>query len=85
MQDCLAFLIEANPAAVEAAAREIKRHLNLLVTFPQIGVKDQEDFGFYDLIIPFSKHGYVARYFYHIDSDELVVTAFRHQREAGFD
>jgi hypothetical protein len=35
-----------------------------------------------DLVIQFGKDGYVARY--KLDTDEVVVLALKHQREAGY-
>jgi len=37
-----------------------------------------------ELIIPFGDSGYVALYHYEAASDSVIVLAFRHQKEAGY-
>jgi len=37
-----------------------------------------------ELIIPFGDSGYVALYDYEAASDSVIVLAFRHQKEAGY-
>ena len=40
--------------------------------------------GLRELVIPFGAAGYVALYRHEPDDDQVMILAFRHQREAGY-
>ncbi len=78
-----AFLARNSSPAAARAAQTILDGVRQLRTFPASGrpVDDTID-GMRDLIVPFGDGGYVIRYV--LMGDEVVVTAIRHTRQAGF-
>ncbi|BCP55685.1 hypothetical protein K32_43020 [Kaistia sp. 32K] len=51
---------------------------------PEIGRRVAEAPELRELVIPFGRLGYVALYHHDMESDRLLILAFRHQREAGY-
>lgn len=77
------FLKDKNPLAARRAVRAIREGLGLLADQPQVGrpVENMEP-EFREWLISFGDSGYVA--LYHFDSEDAVILAVRHQREAGY-
>ena len=75
------FLVRTNPAAAAATGGIIARGIDVLAEHPLIGRPVEH--GLRELIISRGRSGYVALYRYHVDTDEVMVLAIRHQREAG--
>lgn len=84
MERCRRFLMTKSPQAARRAMAAIQKQLRTLETAPEIGRPDPGDPAFRELIIAFGASGYVARYRYEQRLDAVIVTAFRHQREAGY-
>ena len=84
MERCRQFLNDKNPLAAKRAAQVIAAHLRLLETTPDIGRPSLEVPWLRGLIIPFGDSGYVALYRHVPDEMEVVILAFRHQKEAGY-
>jgi len=84
MRRCRRFLDARAPAAAERAAREIARYFDLLKIRPEIGRPVGGEHPFRELVIGFGETGYLALYLHDADRDEVVVLAFRHQREADY-
>ena len=82
LERCRRFLSGRDPAAARRAAGEIRRSLDMLARFPQAGRPVEDDLR--ELVIPFGDSGYVALYHHDAAADEVLVLAFRHQREAGY-
>ena len=78
-----AFLQHKKPIASQRAASTIIQAVQILEQHPQIGrpVDDMEP-EYRELIIGFGHYEYVA--LYHLDGDEVIVVAIRHQLEAGY-
>ena len=78
-----AFLQHKNPIASQRAAATIIQSVQILEQHPQIGrpVDDMEP-EYRELIIGFGHYEYVV--LYHLDGDEVIVVAIRHQLEAGY-
>ena len=77
------FLYYKNPNAANRAVQVIRRKIDELTVFPYIGKKVKGSNVRRDLIIPFGKTGYIARY--RIFSEELLILAIKHQLELGDD
>ena len=78
-----AFLARTSPPAAARAAQTILDGVRQLRAFPASGrpAEDTID-GTRDLIVPFGDGGYVIRYV--LISDDVVINAIRHTRQAGF-
>ena len=77
------FLRPKSPVAARRAAQTIMRSPYLLESEPRLGrrVPDlPESYG--EWPIPFGGSDYIAHY--RFDSDDVIILAERHQREAGF-
>ena len=74
------FLHESDPAAAIGTARLILDAIRVLVDHPLIGRPAGQ--GRRELVIYRGRTGYLAQYRYEPDSDEVVIVAIRHQREA---
>ena len=81
---CRRFLEARNKRAAQEASAIIDRQLLRLKTQPEIGRLLPKSNDVRELVIPFGNAGYVARYRYAPDDDLVLVTGFRHQREAGY-
>lgn len=77
------FLRDKNPRAAERATQAIRREVGLLATAPALG-RPVDDSNLRELVVPFSDGGYVVLYRYDPDVDAVVITAIRHQKEAGY-
>ena len=77
------FLAPKNQDAAKRAITAIRQGVNVLSLQPAMGrpVEDMDD-EFRDWIIDFGDSGYVARYRLH--SENVIILAVRHQKEAGF-
>ena len=77
------FLAPKNQDAAKRAATAIRQGVKVLSLQPAMGrpVEDMDD-EFRDWIIDFGDSGYVARY--RLDSENVIILAVRHQKEAGF-
>ena len=77
------FLAPKNQDAAKRAITAIRQGVNVLSLQPAMGrpVEDMDD-EFRDWIIDFGDSGYVARY--RLDSENVIMLAVRHQKEAGF-
>lgn len=78
-----AFLKDKSPRAAERATQTIRQQVRLLASSPGLG-RPVQDSELRELVIPFADSGYLALYLYDERRDEVVVTAIRHQKEAGY-
>jgi len=81
--DRLADFLRKDPASAQATERLIAQALSILQAHPLIG--HQAGSGWRQLAISRGKSGYLALYEYDPVRNRVIVRAFRHQREAGFD
>ncbi|MGN6317213.1 type II toxin-antitoxin system RelE/ParE family toxin [Trinickia sp.] len=77
------FLASKNTEAAKHAVQAIREGVKLVAHQPRIGrpVEEMEP-EFREWLIPFGDSGYVVLYRY--DEYTAVITAIRHQREAGY-
>ena len=77
------FLAPKNQDAAKRAITAVRQGVKVLSLQPAMGrpVEDMDD-EFRDWIIDFGDSGYVARY--RLDSENVIILAVRHQKEAGF-
>ena len=75
------FLLDTDPAAAAATGGILTRGIAVLAEHPLIGRPVES--GLRELIISRGRSGYVALFRYDVASDEAIVLAIRHQREAG--
>lgn len=81
---CLDFLARYSLAAAMRAAGVIEKHLAQLEMNPAIGRPVPDYVERRELIVRFGNSGYVALYEFDAAADEVLILAFRHQREAGY-
>ena len=84
LERCRLFLVEKNPRAAMRAGLAIEHQFALLETEPEMGRPLMDLPELRELIIPFGDSGYVALYHHEVRSDSVIVLAFRHQKEAGY-
>ena len=84
LERCRRFLADKNPLASKRAGQTIKGQFALLESEPEIGRPFDDLPELRELIIPFGDSGYVALYRHEIKSDSVLLLAFRHQKEAGY-
>ncbi len=84
LERCRLFLVEKNPQAAMRAGQSIEQQFALLETEPEIGRPFDNMPELRELIIPFGDSGYVALYHLDVNTNSVVVLAFRHQKEAGY-
>ncbi len=79
-----AFLRPKNPLAAQRAGATIKKVIQGLAEYPQMGrpMEDME-LAYRELLIGFGESGYVAVYRY--SEQTITTTAVRHQREMAAD
>lgn len=78
----LEFVGESGPEVAIATATLIRDALSVLGSHPLIGrVVDADN---RELVISQGRTGFIALYEYQEAHDRILVTAVRHQREAGF-
>jgi plasmid stabilization system protein ParE len=81
---CRRFLTLKNRDAAGRASIAIGRQFSVLHNAPEIGRPFANNPELRELLIPFGDSGYVALYIHDRHADEIVVLAFRHQKEAGY-
>ncbi|MDX2504435.1 MAG: type II toxin-antitoxin system RelE/ParE family toxin [Gammaproteobacteria bacterium] len=81
MERCRQFLKRKNPLASKRAAHVIKEYFTLLETTPEIGRPIDEYPDLRELIIEFGDSGYLALYSFDNKQDQVLILAFRHQKE----
>jgi plasmid stabilization system protein ParE len=74
------FLNEKNPGAAERAAETLVRAIDSLDHFPERG-RPSGTPGVREFVVPFGRSGYVMRYSYLGDFDEVVILRVWHGRE----
>ncbi|MCU7837124.1 MAG: type II toxin-antitoxin system RelE/ParE family toxin [gamma proteobacterium symbiont of Taylorina sp.] len=84
MERCRQFLKRKNPLASKRAAHVIKEHFILLETTPKIGRLIDEYPELRELVIEFGDSGYLALYSFDNKQDQVLILAFRHQREVEY-
>jgi plasmid stabilization system protein ParE len=84
LQRCRKFLAAKDMEASKRAAAAIGGQFSALQTAPEIGRPFPNDPHLRELLIPFGDSGYVALYVHDRVQDQIIVLAFRHQREAGY-
>jgi plasmid stabilization system protein ParE len=70
--------------ASRRAATTIAKKFTLLETNQCLGRPFSDHAELRECLIQFGDSGYVALYRYEIDSDSIIILAFRHQKEAGY-
>jgi len=73
------FLYKKNPSAAAKAIELILEKSELLVEFPDIGFRMNDDSGRRELIIPFGASAYVIRYY--LLKEYVVIVRVWHNRE----
>lgn len=81
---CRKFLAPENPEATRRAAAMIAAHFQSLQSTPEIGRPSENNNELRELLIPFGDSGYVALYVHERSTDDVIILAFRHQKEAGY-
>lgn len=77
------FLRPKNPMAAKRAGEIIRKAIEVLGKQPQIGRPvDDMSLEYREWLINFGDNGYVTRY--HLDGDEVIILAVRHQKEVGY-
>jgi toxin ParE1/3/4 len=76
-----AFLADKSPAAAERAVAMLMRAIQSLDTFPERG-RPSGTPGVRELIVTFGRWGYILRYAYLAQTDEVVILRIWHGREA---
>ena len=77
------FLRPKSPRTADKAIATIRASLEVLLTFPDAGrVAEDSGIDHRELIVPFSRSGYVVTYKVHDEAIEII--DIRHQREAGY-
>lgn len=84
MERCRSHLAAQDPQAARRAAAAIKDRLRILSHAPEMGRPVPDAAELRELVIPFGRTGYVALYHHDIAADQVLILAFRHQREAGY-
>ena len=84
LERCRGFLARRNRAAATKAFQEIGKRLKQLERNPSLGRQYWKNSALRELVIDFGGTGYLALYEHDTRSDEVIVVAFRHQREAGY-
>lgn len=81
MERCRQFLKRKNPLASKRAAYLIRESFTLLEINPEIGRPINEHPDLRELIIEFGNSGYIALYSFDNKQDQVLILAFRHQKE----
>jgi len=84
LERCRTFLQKRNPLSAQKASLTIKDSFMLLESEPEIGRLFGQEKELRELIIPFGDSGYVALYVFDAEKDEVLILAFRHQKEVGY-
>ena len=84
LERCRQFLKRKNLLASKRAALVIKEHFILLETAPKIGRPIDEYPNLRELVIEFGDSGYLALYSFDNIQDQILILAFRHQKEVEY-
>ncbi|PHS13583.1 MAG: plasmid stabilization protein [Kangiella sp.] len=84
IERCRSFLFNKNPLAQMRASKAIQHHISALKTEPNIGRPFETEYKLRELIIPFGDSGYILLYRFDDLTDQVVILAFRHQKEVGY-
>jgi len=84
MERCRQFLKRKNLLASKRAAHVIKEHFSLLETAPEIGRSIDEYPDLRELVIEFGDSGYLALYSFDNKKDQVLILAFRYQKEVKY-
>ena len=84
MERCRQFLKRKNLLASKRAAHVIKEYFSVLETAPEIGRCIDEQPNLRELVIEFGDSGYLALYSFDNKKDQILILAFRHQKEAEY-
>jgi plasmid stabilization system protein ParE len=76
-----AFLARDNPVAAERAAAALNTAIQSLDAFPERGRPSGNNSNIRELIVSFGKSGYVLRYAYRREAQEVIVVRIWHGRE----
>ena len=85
LERCRRFLAEKDRSATIKAAQVIEKQFSRLETEPESGRPVENHLDLRELIISFGNTGYVALYHYSSDTDSVLILAFKHQKEIGYD
>ena len=85
LERCRRFLAEKDRSATIKAVQVIEKQFSRLETEPESGRPVENHLDLRELIISFGNTGYVALYHYSSDTDSVLILAFRHQKEIGYD
>lgn len=84
LEHCRQFLKQENQIAANRAGQQIGKYFSLLMTEPTMGKPYSNLPELREFLIPFGDSGYVALYGFNESTDEVVLLAFRNQKEAGY-
>ena len=85
LERCRRFLAEKDRSATIKAAQVIEKQFSRLETEPESGRPVENHLDLREVIISFGNTGYVALYHYSVTTDSVLILAFRHQKEIGYD
>ncbi len=83
LERCRLFLAEKDRSATIKAAQIIEKQFARLETEPESGRPVENHMELRELIISFGNTGDIALYHHSIDTDSVLILAFRHQKEVG--
>ncbi|MCF6178613.1 MAG: type II toxin-antitoxin system RelE/ParE family toxin [Geopsychrobacter sp.] len=83
LERCRLFLAEKDRLATINAAQIIEKQFARLETEPESGRPVENHMELRELIISFGNTGYIALYHHSLDTDSVLILAFRHQKEVG--
>ena len=78
------FLLVQNESAAKRAVQTIKSAFTLLREHPELGRQVENAPQLKELLIDFGSSGYTALYRFEQNTDQVIILAIRHQREAGY-
>ena len=84
LECCRRFLAEKDISATRRAGQIIEKQFSQLETKPESGRPIENHIELRELIISFSNAGYVALYHHSVANDSVIILAFRHQKEVGY-
>lgn len=84
LERCRRFLAEKDRSSTIKAGQIIESQFARLETEPRSGRLIENHVELRELIISFGNTGYVALYHYSVATDSILILAFRHQREVGY-
>ena len=84
LERCRHFLAEKDISATRRAGQIIEKKFTQLETKPESGKPIENHTQLRELVISFGNTGYVALYHHSLATDSVIILAFRHQREVGY-